>query len=69
MIRYIRAWILRCRAGWIEAQIEHGEALLIDHRVRLQNCYAKLRRIKEAEAMITPAATLLEQALRRAGKI
>ena len=53
------------RAGWIEAQIDNGEALLLDHRVRLQNCYAKLRKIRAAEAMVTPANTLLEQALRR----
>lgn len=65
MIRYLHAWILRCRAGWIEAQIEHGEALLMDHRARLEICYKKLRRIRAAEAMITPANTLLEQALRR----
>lgn len=65
MIRNLHAFILRCRAGWIEAQIESGEALLIDHRARLQNCYAKLRKIKAKEAMVTPAATLLEQALRR----
>ena len=65
MIRHLHALILRCRAGWIEAQIANGEALLIDHRARLQNCYARLRRIKAKEAMITPANTLLEQALRR----
>ena len=65
MIRRLRAYILRCRADWIESQIEHGEALLMDHRARLQRCYAELRRVRRAEAMVTPAATLLEQALRR----
>ena len=69
MIRYLRCFILRLRAEWIEAQIDHGEALLHDHRKRLDNCYKALRRIRSAEATITPAGTLLEQALRRAGKI
>ncbi len=65
MIRYLRMWILRFRAGVIEAQIEHGEALILDHKERLENCYAQLRRIRRAESMVTPASTLLEQALRR----
>ena len=65
MIRYLRCLILRIRAGFIEAQIENGEALLRDHRARLDNCYKELRRVRAAESMITPAQTLLEKALRR----
>lgn len=65
MIRYLRCLILRLRAGWIEAQIEHGEALLRDHRMRLDRCYKELRKVRAAESMITPAQTLLEQALRK----
>ena len=65
MIRYLRCLILRIRAGLIEAQIENGEALLRDHRMRLDNCYKELRRVRAAESMITPAQTLLEKALRR----
>lgn len=65
MIRYLRMWVLRFRAGWIEGQIEHGEAMMLDHKERLANCYAQLRRIRAAESMVTPASTLLEQALRR----
>ena len=65
MIRWLKVTVLKFRAGWLEAQIDHGEALLLSHRVRLQRCYAELRRVRQAEAMITPAATLLEQALRR----
>lgn len=65
MIRYIRCLTLRLRAGFIESQIEHGEALLLDHRMRLDNCYKELRKVRAAESMITPAQTLLEQALKR----
>ena len=65
MIRYLRCLILRIRAGWIESQIEHGEALLRDHKTRLDRCYKELRRIRSREAVLTPANTLLEQALRR----
>ena len=53
---------------WLEAQIENGIALLRDHQERLDRCYAELRRVKSAEATITPAGTILQQAIRRAGK-
>jgi len=64
-IRWIRVHVLRFRAIWIQGQIEHAEAMLLDHKARLQNCYSALRKVKAREAMITPANTLLEQALRR----
>ena len=65
MIRRLHAFVLRFRAAWIQAQIDNAEALVADHRERLERCYRLLRKIKAAEAMVTPAATLLEQALRR----
>ena len=65
MIRRLRILYLRLRAGWLEAQIEHGEALLADHEARLDACYAEMRRVKVALATITPAHTLLMEALRR----
>ena len=65
MIRYLRLLILRLRAGILESEIEHAQELLLDHRRRLQNCQQLLREIRAREAMITPAKTLLEQALRR----
>lgn len=65
MPRFLRMYYLRFRAGWIEAQIDHGEALLADHKERLARCYEELRRVRTAESMVTPANTLLEQALRR----
>ena len=64
-LRWIRVHVLRLRAMWIQGQIDHAEAMLLDHRARLQICYAELRKVKAKEAMITPANTLLEQALRR----
>ena len=69
MIRWLRVQILRFRAMMLEAQIDHAHALLNDHQRRLDRCYRELRRVRAAEAAITPAGTLLEQALRRAGKI
>lgn len=57
--------ILRCRAWWLQAQIDHGEGLLVAHRNKLSECYKQLRKIKGQEAMLTPAPTLLARALRR----
>ena len=68
MIRLLRVLLLRSRAFVLEAQIDNGEALLRDHRARLDRCYDELRRVRSLEASITPASTLLTQALRRAGK-
>lgn len=68
MIRWFKTQRLRWKAMWLEAQIENGHALLLDHQERLDRCYAELRRVKSAEATITPAGTILQQALRRAGK-
>jgi len=65
MIRFLRCTVLRCKAFMLEAQIDHGEALLLDHRLRLDRCYNELRRVRSMEASITPASTLLMQALRR----
>ena len=65
MVRHLQAFYYRARAGWIEAQIENGVELLNDHQRRLDNCYNELRRVRAAEAMVTPAATLLEQTLRK----
>jgi hypothetical protein len=65
MIRHLQILVLRIRAWWIQAQIDHGEELLAGHRGRLEICYATLRRIRAKEALLTPASTLLEQALRR----
>ena len=65
MIRAIRVFILRARAALLEAQIDSGIELLNSHELRLEHCYNELRRIRAAEATITPASTLLAQALRR----
>ena len=65
MIRYLRIFLLRVRAGILESEIEHAHGLLLDHRLRLQNCQLELRRLRAKEAMLTPASSLLEQALRR----
>lgn len=64
-MRRLRVWILRCRAWWLQAQIDHGEELLVSHRLNLNECYKRLRKIKGQEAMLTPAANLLARALRR----
>ena len=65
MIRSLKILILRLRIGIREAEIDHAQDLIADHRIRLQNCQDELRRLKQQEAMILPASTLLEQALRR----
>lgn len=65
MIRAIRIFFLRVRAGILESEIEHAHELLHDHRLRLQNCQMELRKLRAKEAMLTPASTLLAQALRR----
>ena len=65
MIRSLKILLLRIRIGIREAEIDHAQDLIADHRIRLQNCQDDLRRLKAHEAMITPAQTLLEQALRR----
>ena len=64
MIRYLRVLFLRMRAGVLEGEIEHGEGLLQDHKRRLANCYAELRKVRGMEAMLTPAGNLLQQAMR-----
>ena len=61
----LRVIVLRCRAWWLQAQIDHGEALLVGHRKTLDECYRRLRKIKGQEAMLTPAANLLARAMRR----
>lgn len=68
MIRRCRMMFLKCRALFLEAQIDHGLALLNDHQHRLDVCHKELRRIKIELALITPASTLLAQALRRLAK-
>ena len=68
MIRPLRVLLLRMRAGVLEAEIEHGEGLLADHKRRLANCYDELRKVRGREALLTPAGNLLQQAMRRAGK-
>lgn len=65
MVRRLQALYYRAKAGWIEAQIDNGIELLNDHQRRLDRCHAELRRVRTAEAMVTPAATLLDQVLRR----
>lgn len=65
MIRRLKMFSLQCRAAVLEAQIDHGEALLADHHQRLRNCYDEMRRVKSQLATITPASTLLLQAMRR----
>ena len=64
-MNHLRVLILRCRAWWLQAQIDHGEELLIAHRNNLNECYDRLRKIKGREAMLTPAPSLLAQAMRR----
>ena len=61
----LRVFILRCRAWWLQAQVEHIEDQLVSYRFRLNECYDRLRKIKGQEAMLTPAPTLLAQAMRR----
>ena len=61
----LRVLILRCRAWWLQAQIDHGEELLVAHRTNLIECYKRLRKIKGQEAMLTPAENLLARAMRR----
>ena len=64
-MRRIKVIILRCRAWFLQAQIDHGEELLVAHRNQLIRCYDELRKIKGREAMLTPASSLLIQAMRR----
>lgn len=61
----LRVLILRCRAWWLQAQVDHIEEQLLSYRGRLGECYDQLRKIKGREAMLTPAPTLLARALRR----
>ncbi len=65
MIRRLQMFVLQFRDAVLEAQIDHGEAMLADHHARLDNCYDEMRRVKSRLATITPAPTLLAQALRR----
>ena len=65
MIIRIQVLILRCRAWWLLAQCEHIEEQLLSYRFRLNECYDRLRKIKGREAMLTPASSLLIQAMRR----
>lgn len=66
-MNHIRMFILKCRAGWIQAQIDHAEDLIANHRANLAGCHRELRRIKAKHATITPASTLLAEALKRKG--
>lgn len=65
LIRRLRILLLRLRAGILESEIEHAHGLLLDHRLRLQNCQLELRKLRAKEAMLTPASSLLAQAMRR----
>lgn len=64
-MRFLEMLWLQLRAMVLEAQVDHGEALLRDHEQRLDNTYTELRRVKSRLATITPASTLLTQALKR----
>ena len=68
MIRRLRMIYLQCRVYMLESQIAHGCDVLNDHERRLDACYHELRQIKSKLATITPASTLLAQALRRVAK-
>lgn len=63
-MKRIKVWILKFREMILEGQIEHGQALLFEHRVRLQRCQLELRRVKQSIAMKENASTLLQEALR-----
>lgn len=64
-MNWLRMLFLQCRAAFLEAQVEHAEGLVRDHKLRLDNTHAELRRVKSRLATITPASTLLAQALKR----
>lgn len=61
----LRMFLLSLRAQFLEAQVEHAEGLLRDHKLRLANTHIELRRVKSRLATITPPGTLLAQALKR----
>ena len=67
-MRWLRLWFLQFRADALKSQIAHGEGLLRDHRLRLDNCQAELsvieRRINIAHLTGRPQP-LINQALKR----
>ena len=65
MTRLPRLLWLRWRAWFLQQQILHAEALLLEHEANLKACYMEMRKIKIEQAMLTPARTLLAEALRR----
>lgn len=63
-MRRIQLWWLKWREWVLEAQIENGEDLMLDHQRRLRVCQEKIRRVRAHIAMIETPQTLLAQALR-----
>ena len=64
MIRRLRVLILKCREQFLLAQVANGEALLADHRERLNACHDELRRLRTKIALTDSARNLLSEALR-----
>lgn len=75
MIRRVIVVLLKLRAFVIEQDIITREELLESAKRKahlaqkgIDLCYDELRRVRSRIATLTPANTLLMQALRRAGK-
>lgn len=64
-MRALRLWFLKFREASLLGQIEHGEALVLQHRASLQAAYAALRRVRSQQALITPARQMVSEAMRR----
>lgn len=65
MIRALRIWILRQREASLLAQIEHGRALLLQHRAQLIAAHGALRRVRMARAAKESPRKMVADAMRR----
>lgn len=65
MIRALTLWLLHFRLMCLEGQIDHGEALIREHRARLQHAYRVRRKARIRIAQLTPARQLLADVIAR----
>jgi hypothetical protein len=65
MIRALRIWILRQREASLLAQIEHGQALLLQHRASLIAAHGSLRRVRMELATKESPRKMVADAMRR----
>ncbi len=68
--RFATRWLLLAREAALLEQAQRGETVVREDRARLQQTYRELRHCRACLAEVTPARTLLKQALqRRAGEL